>query len=82
MYVCVGYCDSVNIRTYDFWTVVKQSGAVTQQLCRFVFCICLKKDRYWLLNYYILGTELSISFYLASSLFLNANEARLKIWFR
>jgi len=26
---------AVNIRTYDFWTVVTQSGVVTQQLCRF-----------------------------------------------
>jgi len=40
MYTCLLFL--VNIRTYDFWTVVKQSGVITQQLCRFiVFCVCL-----------------------------------------
>jgi len=39
----------VNIRTYDFWTVVKQSGVVTQQLCRFIFFrVCSKKKQIYL----------------------------------
>jgi len=40
----------VNIRTYDFWTVVKESGIVTQQLCRFVFVHFREKYRCRLQN--------------------------------
>jgi len=43
--VCVCFF-SVNIRTYDFWTVVKQSGVVTQQLCRFAFWHLIRLNVY------------------------------------